>query len=58
VDEALTRQLLDGYTKYVKSHGYKAEAANWVNGGIWRVGPRKVLAWSNYPKDATRWTFG
>src|SRR5687768_1036697 len=57
LDDALTRRLLDGYAKYVKSHGYTAEAANWDDGGIWRVRPRKVLAWSNYPADATRWTF-
>ena len=53
----LTGRLLDGYAKYIDSHGYRAEAENWNDGGIWRVKPRKVLAWSNFPKDATRWTF-
>lgn len=53
----LTQRLLDGYAKYIESHGYTAEAANWADGGIWRVRPRKVLAWSQYPTDATRWTF-
>jgi hypothetical protein len=24
---------------------------------FWAVHPRKVLAWSDYPTDATRWTF-
>ena len=57
LDAELTSRLLDGYAKYIQSHGYRAEAANWNEGGIWRVKPRKVLAWSNYPKDATRWTF-
>jgi hypothetical protein len=57
LDDGLTKRLLDGYAKYIKSHGYKAEPANWDDGGIWRVRPRKVLAWSDYPKDATRWTF-
>ena len=57
IDDDLTKRLLDGYAKYIKSHGYTAEAGNWENGGIWRVRPHKVLAWSNYPADATRWTF-
>jgi hypothetical protein len=57
LDEAVTRRLLDGYAKYRQSHDYAADPANWKDGGIWRVSPRKVLAWSNYPQDATRWTF-
>ena len=57
LDDALTDRLVDGYAKYIKSHGYKADPANWANGGIWRVRPRKVIAWSNFPADATRWTF-
>ena len=57
LDAALTQRLLDGYAKYIESHDYKADADNWKDGGIWRVRPRKVLAWSNYPQDATRWTF-
>ena len=33
------------------SHGYKADPDNWANGGIWRVRPRKVMAWSDFPAD-------
>ncbi|ADJ16135.1 pyridoxamine 5'-phosphate oxidase family protein [Halalkalicoccus jeotgali] len=25
---------------------------------FWAVRPRKILAWNDYPTDATRWTFG
>lgn len=57
LDAAVTHRLLQGYAKYIKSHGFQADPANWADGGIWRVRPRKVLAWSNFPKDATRWTF-
>ena len=53
----LTAGLVQGYAKYKMSHGYVPDPAGWQDGGIWRVKPRKVLAWSNYPRDATRWTF-
>ncbi|CAN5708619.1 pyridoxamine 5'-phosphate oxidase family protein [soil metagenome] len=53
----LEGRLLVGYRKYVASHGYEAQASNWAH-GIWRVRPRKVLGWSDFPADTTRWTFG
>ena len=56
LDDALISRLRDGYAKYRDSHGYEADPQNWVGGGIWRVRPHKVLAWSDYPADATRWT--
>lgn len=52
----LVERLLAAYAKYVKTHGYQAEAENWA-AGIWRVRPRKVLAWSSFPADTTRWIF-
>ena len=48
--------LLAAYAKYVPTHGYQAEVSNWA-AGIWRVRPRKVLGWSSFPADTTRWTF-
>jgi hypothetical protein len=56
LDDGLTQRLLDGYAKYIASHDYKAEASNWAE-GIWRVTPRKVFGWSNFPMDTTRWVF-
>jgi hypothetical protein len=57
LDGALVERLLAAYAKYRATHGYEAEASDWA-GGIWRVTPRKVLAWSSFPADATRWVFG
>lgn len=54
---ALTRRLVAGYSKYRATHDYEADPANWAGGGIWRVRPTKVFAWSEFPRDATRWTF-
>jgi nitroimidazol reductase NimA-like FMN-containing flavoprotein (pyridoxamine 5'-phosphate oxidase superfamily) len=56
LDEPLVERLLTGYRKYIPTHGYEAERANWA-AGIWRVTPRKVLGWSRFPADTTRWTF-
>jgi hypothetical protein len=56
LDDDLTRRLLEGYAKYKASHAYEADADNW-RAGIWRVTPHKVLGWSNFPADTTRWTF-
>lgn len=54
--DELVDRLLAAYRKYLPTHGYRAERENWAN-GIWRVRPRKVLGWSNFPADTTRWTW-
>jgi hypothetical protein len=57
LDDALVERLLAAYAKYIPTHGYEAERSNW-HAGIWRVRPAKVLGWSRFPDDTTRWTFG
>ena len=57
LDDGLVDRLLSAYRKYVPTHGYEAQRSNW-DLGIWRVRPRKVMAWSNFPADTTKWTFG
>jgi len=56
LDDALVDRLLGAYRKYLATHGYDASPENWIS-GIWRVRPTKVLGWSNFPADTTRWTF-
>ena len=56
LDDALAERLLDAYRKYIATHGYKAERSNWDE-GIWRVRPAKIMGWSDFPADTTRWTF-
>jgi len=56
LDEPLIERLLAAYGKYIASHGYQAERENWA-AGIWRVRPDKVMGWSSFPADTTRWTF-
>jgi hypothetical protein len=57
VGSDLAERLVAGYSKYKATHGYEADPANWQGGGLWVVRPHKVLAWSSFPKDTTRWTF-
>jgi hypothetical protein len=56
LDDGLISRLLAAYAKYLASHGYRAESENWRD-GIWRVRPHKVLGWSSFPADTTRWRF-
>ena len=56
-DPELEAKLLAAYAKYKPTHGYEADPANWRDGGLWLVHPEKVLAWSKFPDDATRFTF-
>ena len=56
IDDDLAERLLSAYRKYIPTHGYEAQRSNW-DMGIWRVRPRKVMAWSDFPADTTKWTF-
>jgi nitroimidazol reductase NimA-like FMN-containing flavoprotein (pyridoxamine 5'-phosphate oxidase superfamily) len=57
IDDELAERLLSAYRKYIPTHGYEAQRSNWDQ-GIWRVRPRKVMAWSDFPADTTKWIFG
>jgi hypothetical protein len=49
-------RILAGYAKY--KPGYAADASNWSQGGLWELHPRKAFAWTSFPADMTRYTFG
>jgi pyridoxamine 5'-phosphate oxidase-like protein len=57
LDPDLIQRVAAGFHKYVASHGYAAGPENWTS-GIWVIRPRVAFAWSAFPTDATRWTFG
>jgi nitroimidazol reductase NimA-like FMN-containing flavoprotein (pyridoxamine 5'-phosphate oxidase superfamily) len=53
-DPALAAQLVaDTAAKYQ----YRTDPADWQKGGLYVVRPQVVLAWSRFPRDATRWRF-
>jgi hypothetical protein len=51
--ELITRLADASESKY----GYRPPPQEYEGGGLTIVVPRKVLAWSHFPKDATRWVF-
>jgi hypothetical protein len=48
-------RILAGYAKY--RPGYEATADNWAQGGLWELHPVKAFAWTQFPKDMTRYRF-
>jgi nitroimidazol reductase NimA-like FMN-containing flavoprotein (pyridoxamine 5'-phosphate oxidase superfamily) len=53
-DKSLTERLADASAA---KYGYRPGPEEYESGGLHVVAPRKVLAWSKFPKDATRWVF-
>ncbi|MGN6444161.1 pyridoxamine 5'-phosphate oxidase family protein [Amnibacterium sp.] len=57
--KGLGRRLADAFGKY-HAHGYAPTADAWEGsdgGGLRVLRPRIVLAWFDYPRDATRFVF-
>lgn len=53
----LSDSILAGYAKYRDAGGYEASASHWADGGLWQMRPIKAFAWSQFPKDTTRFRF-
>jgi nitroimidazol reductase NimA-like FMN-containing flavoprotein (pyridoxamine 5'-phosphate oxidase superfamily) len=57
-EPALALRVAGAFTdKYLLSHNYKPDPAEWDQGGFYVVRPHTVIAWTQFPKDATRWQF-
>jgi hypothetical protein len=53
--QELGERLAKAYAvKYAES-GYNPSPSNWDNGGLYVFSPRKVLAWTKFPTDMTKW---
>ncbi len=57
IPDDLRDRLVAGFAKYIDTYDYRVDPAGWDDGQIWRITPRKVMGWSSYPSDCTRWTF-
>jgi nitroimidazol reductase NimA-like FMN-containing flavoprotein (pyridoxamine 5'-phosphate oxidase superfamily) len=53
-DAALAQRLADGSTR---KYGYGQPAEAYARTDVQVFRPRVAFAWTNLPKDATRWTF-
>jgi hypothetical protein len=56
-DLALAGRLAAAYTAKYREMGYSPAVDTWKDGGLWRVTPSAAYAWTQFPKDATRWKF-
>ncbi len=56
-DHTLGTELSQAYTSKYSSMGYAPEPDNWDGGGLFAVQPNVVLAWTQFPKDTTQFTF-
>lgn len=54
-DPELTVHLAAEYARKYAAHDYSPEPQQWDNGGLFAITINKVLAWSNFPTDMTRW---
>lgn len=53
-DSSLTARLIEASKK---KYGYAPKPEDYGNAGTFVFQPRWVLAWKQFPKDATRWRF-
>lgn len=51
----LAQRLSQVFTSKYTSMGYSPGPDNWDKGGLYQFTPQKVFAWTNFPKDTTRW---
>lgn len=54
---ALTTPVAAAYTKKYRTWGYAPEPDQWDAGGLYEMRPTTAYAWTNFPRDATRWHF-
>lgn len=53
----LRRKLAAAYAAKYRVHGYAPGPETWESGGLYLVRVRKAFAWTEFPRDATRWNF-
>lgn len=54
---SLTERVAQAYRDKYAETGYAPEADQWDNGGLYEMEPHKVLAWTSFPTNCTRWHF-
>lgn len=56
-DRSLADRLSAAYSTKYAADGYAPEPDTWDRGGLYKLTPRVVLAWTTFFADATRWQF-
>jgi len=52
---AIAESVSEGYRAKYSEMGYSPTPDMWDNGGLFIFTPKKVLAWTKFPEDTTRW---
>ncbi len=56
-ERRLAEQLAAAYTAKYADEGYSPKPDQWDKGGLFRLVKRRAFAWTEFPKDVTRWVF-
>jgi PPOX class probable F420-dependent enzyme len=56
-DQALTARLAEAFGDKYAYANYRPDPKNWQGGGLYAIRPHVAIAWTKFPRDATRWTF-
>jgi hypothetical protein len=56
-DRSFSEPLAAAYAAKYKDYGYAPEPNTWDEGGLYILHIRKAFAWTDFPKDVTRWRF-
>lgn len=56
-ERPLAESVAAGYRAKYASMGYSPTVDQWDKGGLYRVTPKRVIAWTKFPTDCTRWRF-
>jgi hypothetical protein len=54
-ERALAKRISAGFCDKYASQGYAPEPSQWDKGGLFIFTPHKVIAWTNFLVDPTRW---
>lgn len=52
----LARLVSEAYTHKYSTKGYSPSPSQWDNGGLFEIVPEKILAWTSFVDDPTRFT--
>ncbi len=50
----LAEKIAQAYRAKYTQHGYAPEATQWDEGGLYEITPRKVMAWTKFTDDPTK----
>ena len=53
-DQGLAQAVAEAYRRKYSGLGYAPESSQWDEGGLYRIAPRTILAWTKFNADPTK----